>query len=207
MTIPNQNVCTPGAIARISLAIAFVCCPAIRAADTIQPINLRLGLWESTSTSEVTGQIPIPQEARKEMAKMKEAMAKMPPEQRAKMEALMNVTTPEAVMKALTSPEARTPTVHRACVKKEDRDQLSKLGDIGESCTRTLLSSSGSKLEMRVQCAEGQGMKQTGSFRLEVVNPENVKGSMQMTATDGTHTMNMNSSFSAKWIGPVCESK
>jgi hypothetical protein len=90
-------------------------------------------------------------------------------------------------------------------MKKEDLDKLFKLGDVGESCTRTLLSSSSSKLEMRVQCAEGQGMKQTGSFRLEVVNPENVKGSMQMTTTDGTQTMSVNSTFASKWIGPACE--
>jgi hypothetical protein len=132
----------------------------------------------------------------------------MPPEQRAKMEALMNrIASPDGVMKALTSPDARTPQVHRACVTNEDRDQLSKLGDIAESCTRTFLSSSGTKLEMRFQCAEEKGMKQTSSFRLEVVNPENVKGSMQMTTTDGTHTMTANSVFSSKWIGSACESK
>jgi Protein of unknown function (DUF3617) len=201
----EQNMTTLGAIARISMAVAFLCCPLVRAADAIQPVNVRLGLWETTGTQETTGQMPIPAEAREAMAKMREELAKMPPAQRAQMEAIMNAGRGEEMMKALKS-ENRKQVVRRACVKKEDLDGLFKLGDIAESCTRTYLSSSSSKREMRLQCQQN-GMKQTGSVRVEVVNPENVKGSMQMTVTAGTQTMTANSSFSSRWIGPACGSK
>ena len=209
VSIRNQNAFCAGVILRVSLASALLCCcPVIRAADTIQPLNLKLGLWETTSTREMTGQMPIPQEAREAMAKMREELAKMPPEQRAKIEAMLNANASKIEKMAKTNgTEAQKPTVRRTCVKKQDLDNLFKPGEIAESCTRTFLFSSSSRQEMRLQCAEQKGMKQTASVRIEAVNPETVKGSMQMSTTDGTQTMSMNSSFSAKWIGPACESK
>jgi hypothetical protein len=194
---------TPGAIAKLSLALALLCCSLILAADTLQTPNVKLGLWESTGATEISGEMPIPPEAQEQMARMREAMAKMPPDQRAKMEALMNA----AASAQKEASRDRKPTVRRSCVKKEDLDKLFKFGDIEESCTRTFLTSSSSRQEMRIQCAQPDGMKQTGSVRIEVVNPENVKGSMQMTVTNGAHTMSWTSSFSAKWIGPACDGK
>src|SRR5271170_8464285 len=44
------------------------------AADEIQPLDVKLGLWETTWTSQSAGQVPIPPEA----------MANLTPEQRAK---------------------------------------------------------------------------------------------------------------------------
>jgi len=36
------------------------------------------------------------------------------------------------------------------------------------------------------------------------MNSENVKGSMQMATTGGDHTINMNSTFTSKWLGADC---
>ena len=60
--------------------------------------------------------------------------------------------------------------------------------------------------EIHVDCSRN-GIKSTGTVNLEAVDSENVKGSMQMTATSGGRTMNMNFTFSAKWIGPACTEK
>src|SRR5258708_33066221 len=105
------------------------------------------------------------------MAKMREELKNMPPDQRAKIEAFMNANASrmQQVMKMQASTsEVRKPTVHRACMKKEDLERLFKLDDIGESCTRTFVSSSSSRQEMRIQCADRKGVKQTGSLRLEI---------------------------------------
>jgi hypothetical protein len=195
---PAQRVCTSKAMAGIPLALALLCCVVIEAADTIQLANVKPGLWETTGTSESTGEMPILPEVREAMAQMREAVAKMPPEQRAKMEALMNASG-----RTMKTPQTGT-TVHKSCMKKEDLAKGLEIGDFAESCTRTLLSSSSTRLEMRFQCVLPNGLKQDGSIHIEVVNPENVKGSTQMSITDGGHTMNTNSSFSAKWLGPVC---
>ncbi|SPE28716.1 hypothetical protein SBA6_1110002 [Candidatus Sulfopaludibacter sp. SbA6] len=179
-------------ITRISLAFALLSCSAIWAADTVQPLNIKPGLWETTRTMKTSGQLLMPLEAR-------EAKARMPPEQRAKA---------EEVMKEYANMAAK-PTVHRDCLKKEDLDKpLIKLEDIGESCTRTILAASASKQEMRLQCtADGKAGAQNFSFRLDVIDSENFKSSMQGTASDGTGTMGMNSTVTAKWIGPVWDSK
>ncbi|MBZ5621602.1 MAG: DUF3617 family protein [Acidobacteriia bacterium] len=91
-------------------------------------------------------------------------------------------------------------------MKKEDLDRPYKLDAIEKSCTRSFLSASNRKQEMRLQCTD-EGVKQSVSFRRDVMNSENFKFSMQGTGGDGTGTMGMNSSVTAKWIGPVCNSK
>ena len=55
------------------------------------------------------------------------------------------------------------PIVSRDCVKKEDLDKPFKLDDIEKSCTRTFLSVSSSKQEMRFECTNG-AMKQNVGF-------------------------------------------
>jgi hypothetical protein len=176
-------------ITRISLAFTLLCCPAIRAADTFQPLNIKPGLWETTRTTEMSGQLPMPPEAR-------EAMAKMPPEQRARA---------EEMMKEYAKRFAK-PTVSRDCMKREDLDKPFKLDNLEKSCTQTFLSSSSGKQEMRLQCTD-EGVKQNVSFRLDVMNSENFKISVQGTASDGTGAMGLNFTATAKWIGPVCDSK
>jgi hypothetical protein len=69
-----------------------------------------------------------------------------------------------------------------------------------------LVTSSGSKQEIHIDCTRDGG-KATGTIKLEAVDSENLKGSMQMTMANGEHTMNMNYSFAAKWIGAACAEK
>jgi hypothetical protein len=51
------------------------------------------------------------------------------------------------------------------------------------------------------------GAKTRGTVKLEAVDSENVKGSMQLAVANGEHTMNMNYMFASKWIGPACTEK
>ena len=155
------------------------------AADQIQPLDVKLGLWETTWTNQMTGQMPIPPEA----------MANLTPEQRAKL---------EDAMKARAS---GTPTknTRRTCVTKEKMDKYNAFGDDRKSCPRTVITSTSHKLEMQLECGE-EGMKSTGTFHIEATDSENVKGTTQMVATGGGHTMNVNNSFTSKWIGSDCGS-
>jgi hypothetical protein len=47
------------------------------------------------------------------------------------------------------------------------------------------------------------GMKMSGTINVEALSPESVKGSAQTTAT-GNHTMNVNATFTSKWLGSSC---
>ena len=118
---------------------------------------------------------------------------KMTPEQRARMEQAMKAR----VGKGAT---ART---NKSCVTKEQLDKPFNPAGDRQSCKMTVLTSSRAKQEIQMDC-EAAGGKQTGVFRIEAADSENVKGAVQMTASNGGRTMNINSNFSAKWLGPVC---
>ncbi len=147
------------------------------------PLNVKTGEWEVTMTGESTGQLPIPQAM----------LDKLTPEQRAKM---------EAAMKARGGPGAR-PTVHKSCLRKEKLDKPFGDNEERKSCKQTIVTSSGTKQEIHMECAQGGG-QQTGTLKLEAVDSSTVKGVMQMTASSEGRSMNMNYDFSAKWLGPVC---
>jgi Protein of unknown function (DUF3617) len=169
----------------LSLATAL-CCTTAWAADPT-PLNVKTGQWESTFTSESAGQLPIPQEM----------LDKLTPEQRAKM---------EAMMKARSAQGARTNT-YKTCLKKEDLDKPFGTDEQRKSCKQTFVISSGSRQEINMEC-ELAGGKQTGTLKLEALDSGTVKGTMQMVASNGGRSMTVNSSFSSKWLGPVCtESK
>jgi hypothetical protein len=172
---------------RTSLPLAAALfCTAGWAAD-MTPMNVKTGQWESTITSETSGQLPIPQEM----------LDKLTPEQRAKM---------EAAMKARGGQGARTNT-YKSCVTKEDLQKPFGNDQERKSCKQTILSSSPSHQEIHMECEIGGG-KQSGTFKVDAVDSGTAKGSMEMVASSGGRTMNINSTFSSKWLGPACtESK
>ena len=96
----------------ILLGLVVFAGSALWAADTITPLDVKLGQWESTMTSETTGLPPIPQEL----------LDRLPPEQRAKM---------EERLKANASKGPKT-TVNKSCLKKEDLDKALSFGSDGQ---------------------------------------------------------------------------
>lgn len=164
--------------------LAFLFCGAAWAADAVQPLNVKLGMWESTVTVEHSGAPPIPDEV----------LARLTPEQRAKF---------EERMKAAAQQGAKT-NVSKHCVKKEDLDKAMAFGNDDKNCHRTVVTSSSSKLEFKMECAAAS-VKSSGIVRVEAVSSEHVKGTMQMSVGDGARAMKMNSTFDSKWLGPACE--
>lgn len=162
-----------------SISLFVFVCAALLLADTL---NVKPGQWESTVTTQTTGLPPIPQEV----------LDKMTPQQRAMM---------EERMKGNQTPHSST---NKSCVTKEDIDKGFNVGNDDKSCTRTVISSTGSKQEIKIECNRDNS-KQTGTIRIEAAGSESVKGSMQMTVSSGGRSMNMNATFNSKWLGPVCE--
>ncbi len=175
----------PRKILLITMLLIMMCTIALCASaqQKIQPLDLKLGLWEVTTTSAMSGQMPMPPEA----------LAKLTPEQRARM---------EERMKANSSAQEK-PTTRKECITKEKLSKENAFGEERKFCTRTVTTSTGSKLEIKIQCAEN-GMKSDGMLRIEAVNFETVKGSMNMAMSGGERTMNMNSNFTGKWVSAAC---
>jgi hypothetical protein len=156
---------------------------AVWAANKVQPLNVRVGLWEVSTTVSSNGQMPIPADL----------LARLTPEQRARM---------EERMKANSAGKTRT-TTHKNCLTKEKLDRGDTFSEDRKTCTETLVTSTSSTVEVRVVC-ENEGVKSNGTFHIDALNPENIKGSIHMVAAGGNHSMNMSSTFTGKWIASSC---
>lgn len=152
------------------------------AAGKYQPLNVRLGTWETTFTSSVSGAPPIPQEM----------LDKMTPEQRAKFDAAMGKM-------ASGTPRTRT---SKSCLTKEklEKDPFNDR----KSCTETVLNSTSSKMEIQEVCTE-EDAKTDSRIRIEATDSENVKGWVQTIVTGSGKTMNINGTFTSKWLGAACK--
>ncbi len=153
------------------------------AADDITPLNVKEGLWELTVTRSMSGMPAVPNIP-------PDALAKMPPEQRARVEAMMKGTP--------------STDVRKECVTKEKLAKHSAFSNSRGDCTRSIVNSTSRKLEMKVHCEEKQ-TKTDGNFVIEAVGSDNVKGTTHMVSNSNSgHTMTMDFTFSSKYLGPDC---
>lgn len=170
---------------KLLLALIVFSSLTLWAADTITRLNLKEGLWEMTSTHSMTGMPAIPPDT----------LAKMPPEQRARMEAAMKQS-------GMGGPKT---DVRKHCITKEKLEKQSAFDENRKDCTRTIVSSTGSKLEMKIHCeGKDQQMSMDGAFVVEVVSSDSAKGSMHAVSSGNGRTVNMDFTFSSKYLGPAC---
>ena len=157
---------------------------AVLAAAKLQPLNVKLGLWEVTQTSTISGQPPVPADM----------LSKLSPEQRARI---------EERLKANAGDKTRA-TTYKSCLTKEKLEQDPAFVDKSKSkCTWTVIASTSSKADAHGVCMDG-GVKVDVTLHVEALNTESVKASSQGSASAGGHTMNSNSTYVAKWVGPAC---
>ena len=141
-------------------------------------LNAKPGAWEMTMTT-VTAGIPIPADA----------LAGMPAEQRARMEAMMQ------------SRAGRNNThIHKSCVTQADLDQSRMLkSENDDKCSRKITSASASKVVMEQVCPAPQ--PSTSRMTMEVPTPESLVGSMDMKQGDSG---SIHMDFKGRWLGASC---
>jgi hypothetical protein len=166
--------------AKILLVVFFAAATVAAAARKIEPPHIKLGLWETTLSNKWNGQLPIPAED----------LSGLTPEQRAKPE--------EAMKKAVSSPHEIT---YKNCVTKEKLNASNP--SAGGGCTETILSSTSSKLVLKLKCTD-EKWQMSVTLEGEALNTENIKGSGQGSMTSGGHTANVESTYTSKWIGSAC---
>jgi hypothetical protein len=168
---------------KILSAVVLAVAVSALAASKIEPLNVKLGLWEVTTTITSQGAMPIPDSM----------LAKMTPEQRARM---------EERMKASSAGTTHT-TVRKECLTKEKQEKNEAFTAENEKgCTVAVLTSNSSKLEMKRTC-NGEGIKSEGTIQVEVLSPESVEGKTHVEMT-GSNTMRINGNFTGKWIASAC---
>ena len=142
------------------------------------PLDVKLGLWETTSITHMSG-IPIPADA----------LANMPPAQRAKLEAMMS---------ARQAQPGRNHT-SKSCVTQADLDRPFQSPErAAEKCTQTVVNSSATQAEYKIQCS-GSSAHQ-GVMHIEALSREQVKESFTMNAGNGT----VSSEGSSRWLSADC---
>jgi Protein of unknown function (DUF3617) len=149
-------------------------------------LNVKTGLWETTTTGVNTGKIALPPDV----------AARLSPEQRAKI---------EAAMAARGSQGPKTVTSQH-CVTEEEltKDPFTDRGkDAKWKCDQTALNSTGSSLEVHEVCSDGSS-KMDMHVSVQAIDSEHVKGNVQADMTMGGHTMHQNTQFTSKWLGASC---
>jgi len=168
------------------LGLTWMVATAAQAAGTYQPPDVKLGLWESSETTTVHGRMSMPEGL----------LARLTPEQRAKLEARSNAGS-----------SGRTTTkTWRSCLTRQDLDA----GDLYErkdlDCKRKILNSTGKQLDAQWDCTSTDGWRLQGTAHLDVLTPASVRWTIHGTvaADGGGEPMVSDSKVAARWIGSSC---
>lgn len=150
-------------------------------ADSGPTLNLKPGLWEYKTTVQMSGNL---------VGMTPEQIAKLPADQRAKM---------EAGLKQALAPKTSTKTT---CLTP---DQLTKMFDTADrpGCKRTVVTSTRKTQESTASC-EQAGMRTTGKLKVEAPDPEHVRGSGETNGSGEGRSMTMKTWFEGKWLGSDC---
>jgi len=158
---------------------------AALAVDKAQPLKLKTGLWEVTTTVTTNPDPPIPAAI----------LDKLTPEQRARVEERMKAR----------KPDPQKATITTQCLTRQELERGVPFRLAQKSCRWTAIDSTSNKVEMRGYCVD-QGVKTEGTLRVEALSPEQVEGSMQLlkNGNNASPASTPTSTFKAKWIGPLC---
>ena len=175
------------------LSSTLICLSAevvLLAAGKVQPLNVKTGLWQVSTTTTMSGLPDIPPE-------MQARLDQMTPEQRAKMEAMMKSRfggTPQT-------------SSYKKCVTKEELES-NPWNKPEEKCDWTVVNSTGSEMEVKTNsCTAGKnvGMMQTNvDLKIHVVDSENVQATMQLTSNGNGTTMKGSGTYTGKWLSATC---
>ena len=152
------------------------------AADKIQPLQAKLGLWEVTTTMQMRGAPPIPPEV----------FAKMTPAQREQMEAAIK-----------QSMAGGTPQTQQSCMTPDKLTQPPFSGD-SKSCQRTILNSTPKLLQFHEECTEPNGSKRTVDAKFEFSDDKNMKGSAVGKSMNNGKPTTFSIDVASKWLGSDC---
>jgi hypothetical protein len=175
--------CAPKRLLQVALTSLAVTA-WVQAADLAKP-NIKPGLWEVATSPHISGEMPIPEDQ----------LAKMTPEQRARL---------EAAMKAHMTNGAK-PRVYKECMTPEKIARGFDIDPHGDdsSCKRKVVSSSASELTLHDECNKPE-RKTVTDVHFEVKGGTQMSGKINVVMTSAGKTMTVNSTVQGKWLGASC---
>jgi Protein of unknown function (DUF3617) len=152
-------------------AVAFAQAPAL---------NVKMGLWEITSVTDIGGQMPGID------------TSKMTPEQKQRM---------EAAMKGMMGPHSN---VTKTCMTKEkfNKSNFMTGGDGDQTCKQTLSTNTPTTLDANVVCTGERAM--SGQMHVEALSPTSFKGTMKSANSERGKTMTLLMNMTGKWLAADC---
>lgn len=168
----------------IALGILCLWASGLWAGGKVKPLNVKTGLWQTTSTTTVTGSMGIPPE----MA------AKLTPAQRAKFEAAMK-------KQANGAPRTRT---YKSCLTEKNltedpfTDKSNKF-----KCQETVIQSTSTELEVREACTDGSS-KSDAHMLFHAASSDHVTSSGNVVVTMGGRTMHSVIKMDSRWVAASC---
>ncbi len=168
-------LCRSGSVIFAFTIAAIV--PALAADNT--PFKVKPGLWEVNAEIERSGVPPIPPEA----------LARLTPEQRAKLD---------------QQPTGPRHSVYKRCLTQADVDKGFEpmTGMENAKCARTVTADTPTLRAGRLACS-GE-MTGGGNYRFEAPTPESMVGNWDVTMSRGDRTMTMKGTMQGKWLGSDC---
>jgi hypothetical protein len=151
------------------------------AVSAAEKLNVKLGLWEITSTTHVTG---MPQLA-------PELLAKMTPQQRAQMEGAFKAEASKGPHKEVT----------KECLTQKDLDHPFNSSE-RKDCSQSTVSTTRTTQEVHLVCT-GQN-KGTGTFRVTAPDPQTMTGELNIKSGDDANAMTMKAQLKGRWLSSDC---
>jgi hypothetical protein len=148
-------------------------------AGSAEQLNIKTGLWEITSTTQMSGTPQLP----------KEVTAKMTPEQRARLEADLKSAARDAKK-----------STDRSCITQ--KDVQNPFHGSNENCKQSIVRTTRTTQEVNLVCnGEPKG---TGFIRITTPTPETMTGVMDIKMGDGKDSLNLKANLTGRWIGADC---
>jgi hypothetical protein len=141
-------------------------------------LNIKMGLWQMTTTMTMTGNMPMPD------------LSKLPPDQQEKVKAQMGAM--------MGTPQTHTDP---KCMTKESFDKADFTGN--KNCKTVLTTNTASAVDLQVTCTEQQGTT-TGTMHIEAPTTESIKATLNGSAVMGAQTMKMSGTMTGKWVSTDC---
>jgi len=178
----------PKALAAVLVVVSLAIAAADKPPVSSLPLNIKVGLWQMTYTTERNGVAVVHSIA-------PELRAKMSPDQRAKSEARLKARAAQG-----SQVETRQFCLTEDRLKKAIFDTDAEANR--SACERTVLTATAKLQQFREECTEGN-TKRTVEGRFESVEPDTMKGSLKVKV-EGSNASFMNMEIAGKWVGADC---
>ena len=145
--------------------------------EKITPLDVKLGLWQSTTTMKLTG--------------LEGLLADVPQEMR-------------AMVKAQMQKQMQKTETDQDCITQEELESISAFDLDDESdCNKEVIESTKNHLKLKIKCKGETDM--SGMLDYQALSDKHVKGKMTGNTSANGKQIKMNIDFESKYLGPDCK--